>query len=888
MPGANIWFGVRRRWIWCLFCLVALALAGVVAYLSTVGATPTVGPEWPANPSWEAYVPAPLSSNVRPVAVLDVTHGVSGAHTLVNGSGAGAVTLTDRPGSSSPSLTVDYGKDVGGVPFFIVRSASGSPTLQATYSEGLQYLGPSGDDSPSLSGAGDPSRVDDLILAYPGRMTTGLIQGGERYERITLISPGSVTLSAVGIEFTAVRATAQDYRGWFDSSSPLLNRIWYDGAYTTQLDEIPENSVPPAWQISDGALEAVQGQVGLLGRGRTWSDYTMAFDTRVVDNSAGWVVRADAAGSGYLLLLHASGSGRGSRAILFEATLGPRGFSEIGSTELPAGFDAGLWHHITTVVSGSAITTTIDGRPVARFDLDSLPGGTHVYRTGTVGFATLGATAIYRDLDVTSSRGASLYSSSLSQPDALAAFPGPDVNAPDTLPAVVDGAKRDRVVWSDDVGAESLNIFVSVDNAAYVQGSLQTLASNQVADGETGTSVDPTVPLGTYPFEGSPPYSTSYSMDTVDDLALYYLYTGDLSFVRAEWPMVTRELAYNHTLVDRRGLLVTDDQDGEDWDYYDGARTGEATSYNDIYYETLTDAATMASALGLTAQAGAYRSEAAHLRTAINQYLFDSSIGLYGMSNLEPTVVAQDANSLAVLYGIAPAALRSTILTRLEDVLPMGPFGPEAFTANAGYRSQISPFVTSEEVQALFLADQSAAAVSLLTKLWGYMDSPGPDYTGTDWELLGANGQPGLGDQTSLAHGWSSGATADLTSYVLGVTPDTAGYEQWTVQPHPGALSWVEGDVPTPDGRIAVRWAQSVSSGRFNLQVDSPSGTRGVIEVPVSSSGTVVTSQATLAGKAVGAPRAIRTSAGAHFQSIAAIGGVQYNISVVPNSRAGG
>ena len=129
------------------------------------------------------------------------------------------------------------------------RSVSGTPTLAAAYSEGRQYLGPQGDQAPSASPAGDAARADTLIVAYPGFLSTGLIQGGERYEQISLTTPGRLTLSSVGIQFTAVRATARDYRGWFDSSSALLNRIWFDGAYTTQLDEIPANSVPPAWQI---------------------------------------------------------------------------------------------------------------------------------------------------------------------------------------------------------------------------------------------------------------------------------------------------------------------------------------------------------------------------------------------------------------------------------------------------------------------------------------------------------------------------------------------------------------------------------------------------------------------------------------------------------------
>ena len=72
------------------------------------------------------------------------------------------------------------------------------------------------------------------------------------------------------------------------------------------------------------------------------------------------------------------------------------------------------------------------------------------------------------------------------------------------------------------------------------------------------------------------------------DIATYYLFTGDLRFVRTEWPAITRELAWNQSQVDGRGLLITNRDDGLDWDYYDGPKTGAVTAYNAIYVETLT------------------------------------------------------------------------------------------------------------------------------------------------------------------------------------------------------------------------------------------------------------------------------------------------------------
>ena len=420
MPRAHARHCVRA----CSLVLVAMLSAVATGVRAAAPATiVSQVPQWPAHPDWQRFVMAPTAPDVAPVRIVSTAGSVSGAASLV-GSGGGRATLTMTPGGRSPVMVVDYGQDVGGIPYFIVQSESGTPLLHSAYSEGLGYLGPQGDQTPPNSPTGDPNRFDDLIVDSPGMLTTGTIQGGERYERISLTSPGRVTLTSIGIRFTAVRATANDYRGWFDSSSPELDRIWYDGAYTTQLDELPPDAAPSPWTIEAGALHAVMGTVGILHQGVGWADYTMTFDTRVVDNQAGWLVRASSSSSGYLLVLHHAASGTSTSSSLIEIALGPTEFATIGQVVLPKSFDAAAWHHVTTQVSGSTITTSLDGRQVASFHTDALPAGTSVYGTGSVGFAELGSSAVFRDLDVTSPTGATLYANSLSDRSALSDFSG--------------------------------------------------------------------------------------------------------------------------------------------------------------------------------------------------------------------------------------------------------------------------------------------------------------------------------------------------------------------------------------------------------------------------------------------------------------------------------
>ena len=368
----------------------ALALSAFLVASSSVSAgavAPGSGyPQWPATADWQSYVEAPKTSDVDPARIVSTSGSVSGAQALTEPGQGGVTVLKMVAGGPRPTIVVDYGKDVGGVPYFVVRSESKSPVLRATFSEGLNYLGREGDNSPSLSDAGDSARADNLIVSSPGELSTDLIQGGERYERISLISPGTVTLSSIGIRFTAVRATAKDYKGWFDSSSNQLDRIWYDGAYTMQLDELPADAVPGPWNVINGVLNGTSGSSGLIRSGIGWTNYTMSFDAQPAGGEVGWLVRASSSLSGYLFLLAGSADRTGSQARCVRLRSVPSRPPPSRQFPFPGPSMRRPGTRCSTDVSGTEITTSIDGHQVASFDTDSLPAGAPVYGSGSVGF----------------------------------------------------------------------------------------------------------------------------------------------------------------------------------------------------------------------------------------------------------------------------------------------------------------------------------------------------------------------------------------------------------------------------------------------------------------------------------------------------------------------
>ena len=279
---------------------------------------------------------------------------VTGAATLLCGGSADA-TLTYVSGGTAPTIVYDYGKEVGGVPYFYVSSETGSPTLQAGYSESSLYISPTGDGSTPWA-EGDPKRYDDYTVTGAGTITNQYVQGGERYEEITLTTPGTVTLSGIGVTYIADQTQASALPGYFDSSNSELNQIWYDSEYTDQLDSVPAESLPGSWQVTGGALQAsgpLDGSaVGVLNGGSSWGNYTMSFQTQIVDNQSGWFVRGQDANDGYAFILDDSTDTSGTANELQEFDLSGGTYNSLGTVSLSTPLLAGTWHTVSTTVSG--------------------------------------------------------------------------------------------------------------------------------------------------------------------------------------------------------------------------------------------------------------------------------------------------------------------------------------------------------------------------------------------------------------------------------------------------------------------------------------------------------------------------------------------------------
>lgn len=773
-------------------------------------------------------LPYDPKSLVRPVKIVKTVGDVRNAEALIT---KGVATLTMTAGGTAPQIILDYGHEVGGNPIFEITKVSGAPVLKAIYSEALPWLLPSGDGpapgTPAtndaatsdisfvgIAGGIDLSRVERFPLQGVGRLENRLLQAGLRFQAVGLASPGVVELRLVGLIPSFHIPTPSENTGAFRCSEPALNEIWAMGPSTLNAASVPVHSVPAIWDVTSEGIKVGGSAYAGYRPGANWKDYTAAFDTKILANEASWLVRASQP-NGLRMVLCASDdqlpiSKPNTLRVYIQFTK-----KLLAEVPLPTKLSAGGWHRVETEVIGSSAKISLDGTLLTTVTLPP-PSGFRLFASVTSGWVAFGnaqgAEAVFRNLKVTAPDGKTLYESSLTDPELLYLF---CANS-NELPSIVDGAKRDRLLFTGDLGVATLSLLSSTWALDYLSGSIRLFSAFQNPDGSILTALPTQSVPGKTPPVPSRGGISDYTVHHVSSTYNYWLHTGDGGFLSEQWPVVTRVLAYLSSMRNAQGLVAQ--------------RSIAETLTNAHYYGALKMASHMAEALEKKQAAAQYEAAAQPLRDAINAHLFNADMGLYGMDTGHMSVAPQHGNAYAVLYGVAPADRVPSILQKLQVALA-NPAGP--LQASSG-STRIGPYTAGYEILARFSAGDTEGAIAIVRKVWDYMRSQSAYATGTAWEYVGLDGTPGLGPGTSLSHPWSTMPTPALSKYVLGIRPVEPGYRKWLVEPQLANLDWAEGKVPTPSGPLHVRWQKK--NGHLSIRIEAPQNTKGIVGFPRSTS----------------------------------------------------
>ncbi|KAJ2962315.1 hypothetical protein NQZ79_g2565 [Umbelopsis isabellina] len=399
---------------------------------------------------------------------------------------------------------------------------------------------------------------------------------------------------------------------------------------------------------------------------------------------------------------------------------------------------------------------------------------------------------------------------------------------------LVDGAKRDRSVWSGDYSLSSMVEFVSSvgnDRMLTMRNGLDSIIYQQNSN-------------GLLPYVGPPMtsdgYSDTYHLHGIIDIFNYYQYSNDVSWLTQNWPSYLKAMDYSLQQITSNNLYNCTNT--LDWGRV--GQGGENIEVNALFYRSLVTGAQLAMAVGSnnTDVSKNWTAIAANVKAAVNNLLWDTSAGLF-KDNTSPgtTVHPQDGNSMAVVFDLANDTYKASISEKLqENWNQYGAVGEEG-------NGVISPFIGGFEIEAHLLANpgNASAGMELLRRQWGYMLqtwSNASTVEGYDKDgSLHYAFYPGNADAyISFAHGWSTGPTAWLTFTVAGLEPTSPLGKTWQFVPHAigSGLSMAQTGFQDTLGTFQAGW-EIASNGSFSSWVSSPSSTTGVIGIPkAAGSGT--------------------------------------------------
>ncbi|KFY94400.1 hypothetical protein V500_03299 [Pseudogymnoascus sp. VKM F-4518 (FW-2643)] len=597
-----------------------------------------------------------------------------------NGSYYQGCIKLQSDGSKPDIVVIDHGLEVAGYPTFDVACTSGNTSVfEITYSETWDLLSEYMGDGPyTLAAAGDTYRVNRYNVLHAQQYTNRLIQGGQRYQKLNLSSAGELKLRYVGVISSVATTPPTQLSGSFECSNNDYNQIWQAGVRTLQLTDIAANSTPDFYQISEEGLlaESQSPQPYTSLASGALSQYSLEFKVKPVTGGFGFTVLSDTLGSGVYIFVDVNTS-------FMSANLGSteRDSAAIASTTFSSPIELGAWHHVMAQVNGSDIGVVVDG--VSLFNFSQA-----VAFVGSFGLgASLGHTAYYQNVTLSSLTGSLIYNSTLTDRAVLADF----VSSNNPEAVSVDGARRDRIAYAGDLDI-TIPTAAAIDSGLhYVNGTINLLASNQLLPG----FFIPNVKIQQAPRIGIIPFNVTgligYSFNLVTTMCEFYDLTADDAFARRWSGPVTKMLDWADSQLSSTGLFnISNAAFGGDWNYYDPPQTGGVAKFNALYAFALKRSLPLLDAAGVNTTT--YSARFTDLQTAMNTHLYNPVLNAYQLSDSNSNVLSQDANAFAILAGVPSGNISaSAILSTLRNQLFV-PAGALAFS-NSSVASGFAPQV---------------------------------------------------------------------------------------------------------------------------------------------------------------------------------------------------
>lgn len=324
----------------------------------------------------------------------------------------------------------------------------------------------------------------------------------------------------------------------------------------------------------------------------------------------------------------------------------------------------------------------------------------------------------------------------------------------------------------------------------------------------------------------------------------YYRHTGDIEFLKRHYTEVVNNILWLRERMNDKNLLFqlpaflstfSSVMIQVDW-ACSVHRLGENAFLNCLLYKSFLCMSELALDMNDNEKSDEWKELAQNVKEAINTYLWSEEKQAYvdGISEY----ICQDANALAVIFGVADKERALTALNTLKEQL-WSEYG--SVIANVelkngvlrGGNTTISPMMSAREAEAWFIQERAEEGLELIRRVWGTMIKKGAT---TFWEFSPNNSEERW---EAPCHAWSAGCTYLLSAFVLGVRPLASNWEKIIFAPRPCDIESGKGVIPTPHGFIASSWRKN-DNGKTEFKIAVPNEIEIELNLPQESSAEVI------------------------------------------------
>ena len=344
----------------------------------------------------------------------------------------------------------------------------------------------------------------------------------------------------------------------------------------------------------------------------------------------------------------------------------------------------------------------------------------------------------------------------------------------------MDGIKRDRWTWSGDaIQSYLMNYYLRFDLDC-VKRTIRQLRGKDPVTAHVNTIMD----------------YTFYWFKSILD---YYQYSGDVAFVKEIFPRMVTLMNYCMIRTNTDGLMEgqPDDWIFVDWVDFPMHKRGTLCFEQILFVEALR-AMAVCCTICEDEDDGYYQMEAERTLKKVKELFWSEQHHAFlhaiedGQMNPQ---ITKFPNMFAILYDLVSEEEKQQMM--------------QSVILNKDIPAITTPYMRFYELAALCEMGLQKEVLPEIKAYWGGMLREGatsfwekynPEESGT--QHLSMYGRP---YGKSLCHAWGASPVYLMGKYYLGVKPTKPGYAEYEVRPVLGGLEWMEGEVPTPFGKIHVR-----------------------------------------------------------------------------------